>query len=227
MENIILYSIKDLSKNYSQNNNKVNALRNVTIDINRGDLVSIQGPTGGGKSTLLQMLGGLDKPSSGTISLAGDQLEKLSEVKLTDVRARKIGFIFQNYNLIPTLTALENVQTALVPQGVNKANSEKRAMTALESVSLADRATHLPAELSGGQQQRVAIARALVKNPEVILADEPTGNLDEETRDQIIGLLVDLNKDQGITVILVTHDSSVAKRASKNLYIANGVVTTR
>lgn len=227
MENIILYSIKDLSKSYSQSNKKVNALRNVTIEINRGDLVSIQGPTGGGKSTLLQMLGGLDRPTSGAISLAGDQLEKLSEVKLTEVRARKIGFIFQNYNLIPTLSALENVQTALVPQGVNKANSEKRAMEALESVSLADRATHLPAELSGGQQQRVAIARALVKNPEVILADEPTGNLDEETRDQIIDLLVNLNKDQGITVILVTHDSSVAKRASKNLYIANGVVTTR
>ena len=227
MSNTILYSIKDLSKSYSQNNKKVNALRNVTLEINRGELVSIQGPTGGGKSTLLQMLGGLDKPSSGTIALADDELEKLSEVKLTDVRARKIGFIFQNYNLIPTLSALENVQTALVPQGVSKADSEKRAMAALESVSLGDRATHLPTELSGGQQQRVAIARALVKNPEVILADEPTGNLDEETRDQIIDLLVDLNKDQGITVILVTHDSSVAKRASKNLHIANGVVTTR
>lgn len=227
MPKTALYSIKDLSKSYSQNNKKVNALANVTLEINRGELVSIQGPTGGGKSTLLQMLGGLDKPSSGSISLAGDQLEKLSEVKLTDVRARKIGFIFQNYNLIPTLSALENVQTALVPQGVNKAESHRRAMAALESVSLADRATHLPAELSGGQQQRVAIARALVKNPEVILADEPTGNLDEETRDQIIDLLVDLNMNQGITVILVTHDSSVAKRASKNLHIRNGIVTIR
>ncbi len=227
MTNTVLYIIKDLSKSYSQNNKKVNALRNVSIEINRGELVSIQGPTGGGKSTLLQMLGGLDKPSSGSISLADYELDKLSEVKLTDVRARKIGFIFQNYNLIPTLSALENVQTALVPQGVKKAESEKRAMAALESVSLSDRATHLPAELSGGQQQRVAIARALVKNPEVILADEPTGNLDEETRDQIIDLLVDLNKNQGITVILVTHDSSVAKRASKNLHIGNGVVTTR
>ncbi len=132
MSNTVLYSIKDLSKSYSQNNKKVNALKNVSLEINRGELVSIQGPTGGGKSTLLQMLGGLDKPSSGTISLADDELEKLSEVKLTDVRARKIGFIFQNYNLIPTLSALENVQTALVPQGVNKAESEKRAMAALE-----------------------------------------------------------------------------------------------
>jgi len=227
MTNTILYSLKDLNKSYSQNNKKVQALKNVNLEIARGDLISIQGPTGGGKSTLLQMLGGLDQPTSGTISLADDQLEKLSESKLTEMRARKIGFVFQNYNLIPTLTALENVQTALVPQGVSKADSEKRAMAALESVSLADRANHLPAELSGGQQQRVAIARALVKNPEVILADEPTGNLDEETRDQIIDLLVNLNQQQGITVILVTHDSSVAKRANKSLHIASGFVTAK
>jgi putative ABC transport system ATP-binding protein len=227
MTNTILYSLKDLNKSYSQNNKKVQALKNVNLEITRGDLISIQGPTGGGKSTLLQMLGGLDQPTSGTISLADDHLEKLSESKLTEMRARKIGFVFQNYNLIPTLTALENVQTALVPQGVSKSDSEKRAMAALESVSLADRANHLPAELSGGQQQRVAIARALVKNPEVILADEPTGNLDEETRDQIIDLLVNLNQQQGITVILVTHDSSVAKRANKSLHIASGFVTAK
>jgi putative ABC transport system ATP-binding protein len=227
MTNTILYSLKDLNKSYSQNNKKVQALKNVNLEIARGDLISIQGPTGGGKSTLLQMLGGLDQPTSGTISLADDHLEKLSESKLTEMRARKIGFVFQNYNLIPTLTALENVQTALVPQGLSKADSEKRAMAALESVSLADRANHLPAELSGGQQQRVAIARALVKNPEVILADEPTGNLDEETRDQIIDLLVNLNQQQGITVILVTHDSSVAKRANKSLHIASGFVTAK
>ena len=227
MTNTILYSLKDLNKSYIQNNKKVQALKNVNLEINRGDLISIQGPTGGGKSTLLQMLGGLDQPTSGTISLADDHLEKLSESKLTEMRARKIGFVFQNYNLIPTLTALENVQTALVPQGVSKSDSEKRAMAALESVSLADRANHLPAELSGGQQQRVAIARALVKNPEVILADEPTGNLDEETRDQIIDLLVNLNQQQGITVILVTHDSSVAKRANKSLHIASGFVTAK
>jgi putative ABC transport system ATP-binding protein len=227
MTNNILYSIKDLSKSYSQSNKKVIALRNVTLEINRGDFISIQGPTGGGKSTLLQMLGGLEKPTSGMIALDEDDLEKLSEAKLTDVRARKVGFIFQNYNLIPTLTALENVQIALVPQGIKKSESERRAYAALESVALTDRAHHFPSELSGGQQQRVAIARALVKNPEVILADEPTGNLDEETRDQIIDLLVNLNKDSGITIMLVTHDSNVAKRANKNLHISNGVVTTR
>jgi putative ABC transport system ATP-binding protein len=227
MSNTTLYSLKELSKIYTQNNKKVNALKNVNLEIHRGELVSIQGPTGGGKSTLLQMLGGLDRPTSGSILLAEEKLETLNETKLTELRARKIGFIFQNYNLIPTLTALENVQTALVPHGVNKATSEKRAIEALESLSLGDRANHLPVELSGGQQQRVAIARALVKYPEVILADEPTGNLDEETRNQIIDLLVDLNKNQGITVILVTHDSNVAKRAGKNLHIANGVVTSR
>lgn len=227
MTNNILYSIKDLSKSYSQSNKKVTALRNVTLEINRGDFISIQGPTGGGKSTLLQMLGGLEKPTSGVITLEDDNLEKLSEAKLTDVRARKVGFVFQNYNLIPTLTALENVQTALVPHGIKKVESERRAKAALESVALSDRANHFPSELSGGQQQRVAIARALVKNPEVILADEPTGNLDEETKDQIIDLLVNLNRDSGITIMLVTHDSEVAKRANKNLHISNGVVTTR
>ncbi len=227
MTNNILYSIKDLSKSFSQSNKKVTALRNVTLDINRGDFISIQGPTGGGKSTLLQMLGGLEKPTSGMISLDQDDLEKLGEAKLTNVRAKKVGFIFQNYNLIPTLTALENVQIALVPLGIKKLESERRALAALESVALSDRANHFPSELSGGQQQRVAIARALVKNPEVILADEPTGNLDEETRDQIIDLLVNLNKESGITIMLVTHDSNVAKRANKNLHISNGVVTTR
>jgi putative ABC transport system ATP-binding protein len=227
MTNTILYSLKDLNKTYSNNSKKVQALKNVNLEIAQGELISIQGPTGGGKSTLLQMLGGLDQPTSGSISLADDNLEKLNESKLTEIRAKKIGFVFQNYNLIPTLTALENVQSALVPQGVGKTERERRALAALNSVSLSDRAGHLPAELSGGQQQRVAIARALVKNPMVILADEPTGNLDEETRDQIIDLLFNLNKNEGITVILVTHDSSVAKRASKSLHIANGSVTAK
>ena len=221
-----LYSLKDLTKTYKQKGKLVAALKGVNLEIARGEFVSIQGPTGGGKSTLLQMLGGLDQPTSGSITLVDQPLETLSEAKLTEVRAKNIGFIFQNYNLIPTLTALENVQTALVPSGEGKAESHARALAALELVSLSDRADHLPAELSGGQQQRVAIARALVKNPEVILADEPTGNLDEETRDQIIELLVALNREKGITVILVTHDSSVANKAGKRLHIAKGNVET-
>jgi putative ABC transport system ATP-binding protein len=227
MNSSILYSLVNLSKSYSQKGKKVEALKNVTLEINRGELVSIQGPTGGGKSTLLQMLGGLDIPSNGVITLSGEPLQSLSDAKLTSMRAEKIGFIFQNYNLIPTLTALENVQTALVPLGVSKTDSTQRALAALKLVSLEDRANHLPSELSGGQQQRVAIARALVKNPEVILADEPTGNLDEDTRDQIIDLIVELNKNEGITVVLVTHDSNVAKKASMKLHISNGEVTRR
>jgi len=227
MNSSILYSLVNLSKFYSQKGKKVEALKNVNLEINRGELVSIQGPTGGGKSTLLQMLGGLDIPSNGVITLSGEALQSLSDAKLTSMRAEKIGFIFQNYNLIPTLTALENVQTALVPLGVSKNDSTQRALAALKLVSLEDRANHLPSELSGGQQQRVAIARALVKNPEVILADEPTGNLDEDTRDQIIDLIVELNKNEGITVVLVTHDSNVAKKASMKLHISNGEVTRR
>jgi putative ABC transport system ATP-binding protein len=227
MNSSILYSLVNLSKFYSQKGKKVEALKNVNLEINRGELVSIQGPTGGGKSTLLQMLGGLDIPSNGVITLSGEPLQSLSDGKLTSMRAEKIGFIFQNYNLIPTLTALENVQTALVPLGVSKTESTQRALAALKLVSLEDRANHLPSELSGGQQQRVAIARALVKNPEVILADEPTGNLDEDTRDQIIDLIVELNKNEGITVVLVTHDSNVAKKASMKLHISNGEVTRR
>ena len=227
MNSSILYSLVNLSKSYSQKGKKVEALKNVNLEIDRGELVSIQGPTGGGKSTLLQMLGGLDKPSNGVITLSGEALQSLSDAKLTSMRAEKIGFIFQNYNLIPTLTALENVQTALVPLGVSKTDSTQRALAALKLVSLEDRANHLPSELSGGQQQRVAIARALVKNPEVILADEPTGNLDEDTRDQIIDLIVELNKNEGITVVLVTHDSNVAKKASMKLHISNGEVTRR
>ena len=227
MNSSILYSLVNLSKFYSQKGKKVEALKNVNLEINRGELVSIQGPTGGGKSTLLQMLGGLDIPSNGVITLSGEPLQSLSDTKLTSMRAEKIGFIFQNYNLIPTLTALENVQTALVPLGVSKNDSTQRALAALKLVSLEDRANHLPSELSGGQQQRVAIARALVKNPEVILADEPTGNLDEDTRDQIIDLIVELNKNEGITVVLVTHDSNVAKKASMKLHISNGEVTRR
>ena len=226
MSTSILYSLKDLTKTYKQKGKLVAALKNVDLDIARGEFVSIQGPTGGGKSTLLQMLGGLDQPTSGKISLGDDALESMSEAKLTEIRSKNIGFIFQNYNLIPTLTALENVQTALVPQGMGGAESKERSLAALDLVGLADRVNHLPVELSGGQQQRVAIARALVKNPEVILADEPTGNLDEETRDQIIDLLVALNKDKGITVILVTHDSGVAAKASKRLHIAKGGVQT-
>lgn len=219
-----MYQIDTLTKTYQQGKRVVHALQDVSLRIDDGELVSIQGQTGGGKSTLLQMLGGLDRPTSGSISLDGTDLARMNDTALTRVRAETIGFVFQTFNLIPTLTAQENVETALVPSGVSKEERAARAVAALESVSLGDRADHLPGELSGGQQQRVAIARALVKNPKVLLADEPTGNLDEDTRDEIVDLLEGLWKEQGLTLILVTHDSVVARRTPRRLRIAKGQV---
>ena len=219
-----MYTITGLTKQYRQAKRSVTALDGVDLDIPDGQLVAIQGPTGGGKSTLLQMLGALDRPTAGSISLAGDDLSTLSETKLGRIRATEIGFVFQGFNLIPTLTAQENVETALAPLGVSSADRKRRAAEALASVGLADRGNHLPSELSGGQQQRVAIARALVKDPEVLLADEPTGNLDEETRDEIMDLLEGLWRDRGLTVIIVTHDTAVARRAQRRLHIKHGRV---
>ncbi len=220
-----MYELLNATKRYKQKNREITALNDVTLSIKTGDMVAIQGPTGGGKSTLLQLLGGLDRPTSGGIDIDGRDIEKLGDNQLAEIRAKLVGFVFQNFNLIPTLSAIENVELALVPLGVKKAERKTRALAALESVSLGDRADHLPTELSGGQQQRVAIARALVKEPAVLLADEPTGNLDEETRDEIIDLLENLWKEKGITLIIVTHDSAVAKRAKTRLNIKNGKVT--
>jgi len=176
---------------------------------------------------LLNLLGGLDRPTHGTVELDGTSLGALPETRLTRVRAEKIGFIFQTFNLIPTLSAAENVETALIPLGTRSAARRRRVAAALESVGLADRAGHLPAELSGGQQQRVAIARALVKDPTVVLADEPTGNLDEDTRDDIITLLERLWRDRGLTLILVTHDTTIARRAQRVGVMHNGHLTIR
>jgi putative ABC transport system ATP-binding protein len=219
-----MYSLKGLSKTYSNGKKRVEALQGVDLDIPDGQLVAIQGPTGGGKSTLLQMLGALDRPTSGTVLLGDKDLAKASAGQLTRLRAGEVGIVFQTFNLISTLTAQENVEAALVPLGVGKAERRRRAADALASVGLAERANHRPAELSGGQQQRVAIARALVKNPKVLLADEPTGNLDEDTRDEIVALLEGLWRDQGLTLVIVTHDSQVAARAQRRLHIAKGKV---
>jgi putative ABC transport system ATP-binding protein len=219
-----MYTLSNVSKTYKQGNRIVKALTAVDLSIERGQMVAIQGPTGGGKSTLLQMLGGLDRPSTGTITLADAELSKLADSKLAGIRATEIGFVFQGFNLIPTLTAQQNVETALEPLGIPGASRRQRAADALESVGLGDRGTHLPSELSGGQQQRVAIARALVKEPDVLLADEPTGNLDEETRDEIMDLLEGLWRDRGLTLIVVTHDSAIARRAQRRLHIKHGAV---
>jgi putative ABC transport system ATP-binding protein len=222
-----MYKLVDLKKDYSKGRGTVHALRGVNAEIEDGEWLSIQGPTGHGKSTLLQILGGLDRPTSGSIELDGRDLAKLRETEMTKVRASSLGFIFQTFNLIPTLSAQENVETALVPLGVSDKSRKARAAEALESVGLSERLRHLPSELSGGQQQRVAIARALVKEPKVLLADEPTGNLDEDTRDEIIGLLEKLWQDQGLTMVVVTHDSSVARRAQRVGTMKNGQLTIK
>jgi putative ABC transport system ATP-binding protein len=219
-----MYTLTNVSKKYRQSKHTVTALGDVSIEIPSGQMVAIQGPTGGGKSTLLQLLGALERPTSGAVVLGESNLSTLGDTKLARIRAREIGFVFQGFNLIPTLTAQENVETALAPLGLARAERRSRAADALASVGLGDRLTHLPSELSGGQQQRVAIARAIVKNPEVLLADEPTGNLDEETRDEIMGLLEGLWRDKGLTLIIVTHDSAVAKRAERRLRIKQGKV---
>jgi putative ABC transport system ATP-binding protein len=220
-----MYTLTGVSKTYRKGRAEVNALRGVDLDIGDGEWLAIQGPTGQGKSTLLQLLGGLDRPSSGRVVLAGEDIGTMPEAQLTRLRARLIGFVFQTFNLIPTLSAAENVETALVPLGVRPADRRRRAAAALAGVGLADRAAHLPAELSGGQQQRVAIARALVKQPRVVLADEPTGNLDEDTRDDIAGLLARLWREHGLTMVLVTHDSSVARRAQRTWLMRDGQLT--
>ncbi|MFH8800230.1 ABC transporter ATP-binding protein [Streptomyces sp. NPDC017936] len=222
-----MYELRGVTKRYTRGKETVHALAGVDLTIPDGDRLVIQGPTGGGKSTLLQMLGGLDRPTEGEVVLDGTDLARLSEARLTKVRSENIGFVFQSFNLIPTLTAQENVETALVPLGVKPRERRERAAEALGSVGLGERLGHLPSEMSGGQQQRVAIARALVKRPKVLLADEPTGNLDESTRDEIMDVLETLWKEHGLTFIMVTHDSSIAKKAPRLATIRKGKITVK
>ncbi|MDF3298204.1 ABC transporter ATP-binding protein [Streptomyces tropicalis] len=222
-----MYELTGVTKRYPRGKDVVHALDDVALTIGDGDRLVIQGPTGGGKSTLLQMLGGLDRPTSGTVLLDGTDLAALPEARLTRVRSESIGFVFQSFNLIPTLTAQENVETALVPLGVRAADRRERAAQALASVGLAERLGHLPGEMSGGQQQRVAIARALVKRPKVLLADEPTGNLDEATRDEIMDVLESLWEEHGLTFVMVTHDSTLARRAPRLATLRRGRITVK
>ena len=210
-----MYKLTGVTKLYQKGRRTVTAVAGLDLVIEDGEWLAVQGRTGHGKSTLLNLLGGLDRPTEGTIELDGTNLGALRETQLTRLRAEKIGFIFQTFNLIPTLSAAENVEAALIPLGVSGAGRRAKIAAALDAVGLADRAGHLPTELSGGQQQRVAIARALVKEPKVVLADEPTGNLDEDTRDDIIALLEDLWRERGLTLVLITHDTSLARRAQR------------
>jgi putative ABC transport system ATP-binding protein len=222
-----MYKLTDVRKDYQKGRGVVHALAGVDTVIEDGEWLAIQGPTGHGKSTLLQLLGGLDRPTSGTVEFDGQNLGAMRESEVTRVRATSIGFIFQTFNLIPTLSAQENVEVALAPLGVGSATRRAQAAAALASVGLEERTRHLPSELSGGQQQRVAIARALVKEPKVVLADEPTGNLDEGTRDDIMGLLEKLWREHGLTLIVVTHDSTVARRAQRIGIMRKGRLTIK
>ena len=222
-----MYKLTSVTKVYQKGRGTIRALDGVDLVISGSEWLAIQGPTGHGKTTLLQMLGGLDRPTSGIIDFDGQDLAQMRESQVTNLRATSIGFIFQTFNLIPTLSAEENVETALVPLHISAAERRARSAKALADVGLADRAKHLPSELSGGQQQRVAIARALVKEPKVLLADEPTGNLDEGTRDEIIGLLENLWRERGLTLILVTHDSGIARRSQRVAVMQHGKLSIR
>jgi putative ABC transport system ATP-binding protein len=220
MDNIA-YHLSGVSKIYRKGNREIPAVRGLDLDIREGEWLAVQGKTGHGKTTLLQLLGGLDAPTEGSITFEGKNPAAIG------VRARSFGFVFQTFNLIPTLSAQENVEAALIPLKMSSSERRRRVSQALESVDLGDRAQHLPAEMSGGQQQRVAIARALVKDPRVVLADEPTGNLDEDTRDEIVNLLESLWREHGITLILVSHDSTVVRRAQRIGVMSKGRLTIR
>ncbi len=222
-----MYELTGVFKVYRKRAGTVRAVENIDLSIADGEWVAIRGRTGHGKSTLLNLLGGLDRPTAGQVQLDGQDLARLGDAELTRVRASAIGFIFQTFNLVPTLSAAENVEAALIPLKVAGPERRRRVTEALDSVGLADRAGHLPSELSGGQQQRVAIARALVKEPKVLLADEPTGNLDEDTRDEIIALMEKLWRERGLTLVLVSHDGAVTRRAQRTGIMSRGRLTFR
>lgn len=220
----VLMELRNVTKTYHLGSVDVNALNGVNLRIERGDAVVILGPSGSGKSTLLNMLGALDRPTKGSILFEGTSLAQLSDGGLSKIRRDSIGFVFQTFNLIPTLTALENVMLPVTPVERDKTKLRRRAKALLAGVDLAGRMEHRPSQLSGGEQQRVAIARAFINNPSIILADEPTGNVDSKTSEDIITLLARLNEEQGQTLIIVTHDVQITKIASRIVRLLDGRV---
>jgi putative ABC transport system ATP-binding protein len=217
-----LYELQGVTRTYGQGATRVDAILDVSLTIEPGEFVAVAGPSGSGKTTLLQLLGALDRPTEGQIFFEGRDLARLGEGELSALRLRTIGFVFQQFNLIPTLSAAENVALALAPRRLSAEERKERTLELLSAVGLGPRAHHLPAELSGGEQQRVAIARALANEPRVLLADEPTGNLDSMTGEEIIGLLRVLCADRGQTVVLITHDAEIAAAAHRTIRLHDG-----
>jgi ABC-type lipoprotein export system ATPase subunit len=224
--NDVLYDLDDVSRTYKTGGGDVRALVEVDMVVEHGEFIAIEGPSGSGKSTLLQLLGALDQPTGGSLIFDGRDVGKFDEKELTQLRSRDIGFIFQAFNLIPTLSAAENVEAVMVPTVKDRAVRKARARELLERVGLGHRIDHLPSIMSGGEQQRVAIARAMANEPRVILADEPTGNLDSTTAEEVVNTLRSLSGDQGTTVIVVTHSEEVARHARRRIKLRDGHLLT-
>ena len=225
--NDVLAKLSGVSRTYQKGKEKVEVLHNLDLEIPKGDFVAVMGPSGSGKTTLLNLLGGLDRPSSGTVRVGDAEISSMSNNRLSHWRSTNIGFIFQFYNLLPVLTAQKNVELPLLLTSFSGAERRKRASIALDIVGLGDRAKHYPRELSGGQEQRVAIARAIVSDPALLLCDEPTGDLDRETADEILKLLQILNREHGKTIVMVTHDAQAAEYANRTLHCDKGTLEPR
>jgi putative ABC transport system ATP-binding protein len=219
-----LIEIRDLSKVYTRGKQKVEVLHHIDLDVVQGEFLALMGPSGSGKTTLLNLIGGLDQPSGGSIAIGGERIDQLSAAKLSKWRAAKVGFVFQFYNLMPTLSAQRNVELPLLLTKLSAAERKKRAAIALALVGLSDRASHKPTELSGGQQQRVSIARAIVSDPTLLVCDEPTGDLDRQSAEDVLALLQALNRDHGKTIVMVTHDPKAAERARQTLHLDKGTL---
>jgi putative ABC transport system ATP-binding protein len=221
-----LVEIRQLSKVYARGKQKLEVLHHVDLDIPSGDFIALMGPSGSGKSTLLNLIGGLDSPTDGSITVSGQRIDRLSENALARWRAATVGFVFQFYNLLPVLSARRNVELPLLLTRLSSAQRRRNADVALQLVGLSDRATHKPNELSGGQQQRVAIARAIVSDPQLLVCDEPTGDLDRQSAEEVLGLLQQLNRDHGKTIIMVTHDPKAAEYASHTVHLDKGTLVS-
>ena len=219
-----MVQVRNVTKVYERGKQKVEVLHGLTLDIPQGDFVALMGPSGSGKTTLLNLIGGLDQPTAGEISVGGNRIDRLPSGQLAKWRANNVGFVFQFYNLMPVLTAEGNVELPLLLTKLSAAQRKKNVAVALQVVGLADRAKHRPKELSGGQEQRVAIARALVSDPQLLVCDEPTGDLDRKTADEILGLLQVLNREHGKTIVMVTHDPKAAEFAQRILHLEKGTL---